>query len=325
MISIFIPTYNGEKYLVKTLESLITQTYKGFEVICVDDESTDRTFEILKSYAKNDTRIQVFQKQHEGDVPHSWNYAIPYFKGEYVLYMSQDDLLAPDALEKMVARQKETDADAVLPIVVYYEEDKSIDEVQCYKGVKGDLMRILIGNEAFKLMLDYEISGFGLWKTEIIKHIGMRIEAYNSDELAQREWAANCQRVAFSNAIFYYRRDNPQAITRTFATRDLFCSITDARLLELAIQNQLDEDVIQTHRNEYYKSLWWNVMYSMSHQKDIAKNEMIQLKSAFSKAYQILHQGVTLPKWYYRLSALGEPLFWMTIYLKLFIAKVRNV
>lgn len=324
MISVFIPTYNGEQYITKTIESVLVQTYQDFEIVCVDDLSTDTTFEILTSCADNDTRIRVFQKQHDGDVPHSWNYAIPYLKGDFVIYMSQDDMLAPDALEKMIIRQKETCADAVLPVVVFYEENKTIDEVHCYKGVNGDLSQILAGKEAFELMLDYNISGFALWKTDIIKSVGMRLEAYNSDELAQREWVAHCQKVAFSDAYFYYRRDNPNAITRTFATRNLYRSITEARLLELAIQYQLDADVIQNHRNEYYKNLWWNASYMIQHKKDIPDNERTRLKATFSEAYHILHEQVTLPKWYYKMSSISEPLFWITQYLKDCIAYLRS-
>ena len=325
MISIFIPTYNGEKYLAKTLESVLAQTNKDFEVICVDDYSTDATFEIMKSFAEKDSRVRIFQKSHEGDVPHSWQYVFPLIKGEYTLYMSQDDLLAPDALDKMIIRQKECNADAVLPIVAYYEEDKSIEDVHRYVGVDGDISRILSGKEAFSLMLDYTISGFALWKSELIRNIGMRVEAYNSDEVAQREWIGSCKTVAFSDAIFYYRRDNPQALTRTFTTRNLYESISEARLLQLAIQYKLDADIIQNHRNEYYKKLWWNVLYSILHKDKINVAERKRLNSSFLESYQILHKGVKLQKWYYRLSAINETMFWLTLYMKLYIAKFRDV
>ena len=324
MISIFIPTYDGEKYLAKTLDSVIAQTYRDFEIVCVDDQSTDSTFEILKSFAEKDSRIRIFQKQNEGDVPHSWQYAFPLLRGEFTLYMSQDDMLSPEALEKMIIRQKETNADAVLPVVAYYEADKSINECHCYRGVDGNISKILTGKEAFGLMLDYTISGFALWNTELIKRVGIRVEAYNSDEVAQREWIANCKIVAFSDALFYYRRDNSQAITRTFTIRNLYRSISEARLIALAAQYQLDTEIIQNHRNEYFRNLWWNASYMIQHNKDIPAKERARLKATFSKAYHILHQEVTLQKWYYKLSVISEPLFWITQYIKLYIARFRS-
>ena len=324
MISIFIPTYNGEKYLAKTLESLLAQSYRDFEVLCVDDASTDSTFSILAQYRGKDSRIKAFSKTHEGDVPHSWQFVFPLIKGEFTLYMSQDDLLAPDSLEKLIFRQKETNADAVLPVVVDYEEGKSIEEVHSYQGVEGDISKILSGKDAFSYMLDYEISGFALWRTELIKNVGMRLEAYNSDELAQREWIAACENVAFSDALFYYRRDNECAITRTFTTRNLYRPLTDARLLELAIRSQLSPNIIQEHRNVYYQNLWWSALYMLLHQNAIPAEERIRLKDSLSKAHRLLHKGVKLDKWYYRLSSLNVPMFWIVLNIKYIIAKNRE-
>lgn len=323
MISIFIPTYNGEKYLAKTLESLLNQSCGDFEVLCVDDTSTDSTFSILTQYSEKDSRIKAYKKTHEGDVPHSWQYVFPLIKGEFTLYMSQDDLLAPDSLEKLVLRQKETDADAVLPVVVDYEEGKSMEEVHLYQGVEGDISKILSGREAFQLMLDYEISGFALWKTNILNSVGMRMESYNSDELAQREWVAACEKVAFADALFYYRRDNEHAITRTFTTRNLYRPLTDARLLELAIKNNLDPVVIQSHRNEYYQNLWWSALFFMLHRKDYSKKEKEALMHAFNEAYAILHQGVALTKWYYRIGTKHITFFWVVLHIKKCISTIR--
>lgn len=324
MISIFIPTYNGEKYLAKTLESLLAQSYRDFEVLCVDDASTDSTFSILTQYRGKDSRIKAFSKTHEGDVPHSWQFVFPLIKGEFTLYMSQDDLLAPDSLEKLIFRQKETNADAVLPVVVDYEEGKSIEEVHSYQGVEGDISKILSGKDAFSNMLDYEISGFALWRTGLIKNVGMRLEAYNSDELAQREWIAACENVAFSDALFYYRRDNECAITRTFTTRNLYRPLTDARLLELAIRSQLSPNIIQEHRNVYYQNLWWSALFYMLHRRDYSKDVKKQLIYAYDEAYDILHRGVSLRKWYYRLSSRGRFLFWFTLSIKSLLSKYRS-
>ena len=324
MISIFIPTYNGEKYIAKTIESLLKQTYIDFEVICVDDSSTDSTISILKTYEKKDSRVRVLQKRHEGDVPHSWKYAIPLIHGEFTLYMSQDDLLAPDSLYKMFNRQKETNADAVLPMVVYYEEDKSIEEVRTYKGVDGDLQTIISGRDAFQLMLDYEISGFALWSTDIIKRVGIRTESYNSDELAQREWVANCNKVAFSDAVFYYRRDNENAITRTFTTRNLYRPLTDARLLELAIKLDLDSTLIFNHRNRYYQYLWWCASFFILHTDSYTRAEKKSLTTSFSVAYAIMHRGVALSKWYYKLSSKNILCFWVVLYIKKYVSIVKK-
>lgn len=325
MISIFIPTYNGEKYLAKTIESLLAQSYRDFEVLCIDDSSIDSTFSILKQYGEKDSRIKAYKKVHEGDVPHSWQYVFPLIRGEFILYMSQDDLLATDSIEKLVLRQKETETDAVLPVTLFYEEGKDEKDSKVLKGVRGNLQPILSGRDAFRLMLDYEISGFALWKTSIVKGVGMRTESYNSDELAQREWVAACEEVAFSDALFYYRRDNEQAITRTFTNRNLYRPLTEARLLDLAIKNNLESDVIQRHRDEYYQNLWWSALYFMSHKNNFSKEEKDSLTHAFNEAYDILHNGISLSKWYYRMGSKHIYLFWKALHIKKCISTIRKI
>ena len=65
-ISIIIPIFNVEKYLSECLDSILNQTFKNFEVICVDDGSTDKTLEILKEYKNLDKRIFILQQHHSG-------------------------------------------------------------------------------------------------------------------------------------------------------------------------------------------------------------------------------------------------------------------
>ena len=97
-ISIFVPIYNGEQFLQRTLDSIIAQSFTDFEVVCVDDSSTDDSFELVTQYAKTDARIKLHRKPNGGNVPRSWIYALPYLQGDYTLYCSQDDFFSPDLL-----------------------------------------------------------------------------------------------------------------------------------------------------------------------------------------------------------------------------------
>lgn len=101
-VSIFIPVYNGGNYLKYSVESVMRQTYTDWELLCVDDSSTDDSYAQLLQYQQADERIRVFQKPNGGNVPKSWNFVFPYIAGDFVMYMSQDDMIESDALEKMV-------------------------------------------------------------------------------------------------------------------------------------------------------------------------------------------------------------------------------
>lgn len=308
MISIFIPVYNGEIYLLKTLESLVTQTYRVFEVLCVDDSSTDRSYNILQEYASRDARIKVFKKSNGGDAPHSWTYVIPHIKGDFVLYMSQDDLLQPDTLQKLVQRQQETGADAVLPHEIHYIEGMPLEQMHHLNGVAGDISPIISGKDAFRLMIDYSISGRALWPTRIIREIGMTADTYNADELAQRLWILNCNKVAFSDAIFLYCRDNPNAITTKHTPRHYDNCLTAALLLQLAEKTfPEDRELLTSMANGYYDYLLKMYMIYFQHKGSYSPEEQARSKEMLHKAYQILHHKHSLKGKKNRISSLCHP------------------
>ena len=89
-ISIIVPVYNTEKYLKKCLDSLRFQTYENLEFICVDDGSTDGSFEILKEYAKIDERFKIYQLEHRG-TSIARNFGLDKAIGEYVSFIDSDD------------------------------------------------------------------------------------------------------------------------------------------------------------------------------------------------------------------------------------------
>ncbi|MBR3396443.1 MAG: glycosyltransferase family 2 protein [Lachnospiraceae bacterium] len=97
-VSVLIPVFNGEKYLAEAIESVLNQTFKEFELIIVDDGSTDDSGIIAESYPS----VQYIRKQHSG-VSDSRNAAVKNAAGEWIVFLDADDVLEPDALEKEMA------------------------------------------------------------------------------------------------------------------------------------------------------------------------------------------------------------------------------
>lgn len=238
LVSVFLPTYNANELLLNaTIKSVLNQTYKDIELWCVDDGSTDDTPIRLAKLAKEDSRLHVICKDHQGSVPFSWNTVIPKLNGEFILYLSHDDILSLDCIEKLVLRQQNENSDCVIPSCVgfqnnYTNPESENEDFNRRNNVEG--RHIMSGKDAFLNMLNYDIPGFALWRTSIIKSCGMPTESFNSDECMQRIWALNCHRVSFeSNAHFYYRLSS-NSITRglkpyhygsLLTQKRLFCSI----------------------------------------------------------------------------------------------------
>ena len=97
-VSIIVPVYNVDKYLAKCLESLINQTLKDIEIICVNDGSTDNSLAILKNFAQKDSRIKIIDKQNEG-VSVARNTGIEVATGQYLMFVDSDDYLIENACE----------------------------------------------------------------------------------------------------------------------------------------------------------------------------------------------------------------------------------
>lgn len=106
IVSICIPTYNGAKYLKECLDSVLAQTFTDFEVLLVDDKSSDETLDIAQEYAERDTRINIIRNEKNLGLVGNWNRCIELAQGEWIKFVFQDDLIAPECLEKMLAASK---------------------------------------------------------------------------------------------------------------------------------------------------------------------------------------------------------------------------
>lgn len=93
MISVIVPIYNAEKYLITCLDSLLNQTFGEFEVIMVNDGSTDNSEQICQSYLEKDSRFTYYAKDNEG-ITATWQYGVEKSKGEYIAFLDSDDRLA---------------------------------------------------------------------------------------------------------------------------------------------------------------------------------------------------------------------------------------
>jgi glycosyltransferase involved in cell wall biosynthesis len=102
LVTVVICTYNGERYLADTIDSVLAQTYLNTEVIVVDDGSRDGTVAIIRQYVERDSRIRLFVRENAG-LPASRNFAFAQARGEWIAIIDQDDLCYPERVAKQVA------------------------------------------------------------------------------------------------------------------------------------------------------------------------------------------------------------------------------
>lgn len=121
MISIIVPVYNTEKYLDQCIQSILAQTYNDFELLLIDDGSTDSSGAICDKYAEQDSRVRVFHKEN-GGVSSARNLGLDNAKGEWITFVDADDELYIDALKVLAEISSSTFVDLVIAGYDFYDD-----------------------------------------------------------------------------------------------------------------------------------------------------------------------------------------------------------
>lgn len=161
-ISVIVPVYNAENYLHRCVDSILAQTFTDFEVLLINDGSTDKSGGICDEYALKDKRFRVFHKDN-GGVSSARNLAIENVSGEWVTFLDSDDILPPSSIKSMVEAIQQAKAD-------FYIFNYLYDET----SVKEALEDIISQEELIKGLLTYRINTAPwakLYKTSYLKSI----------------------------------------------------------------------------------------------------------------------------------------------------------
>ena len=114
MISVIIPVYNVENYWHVCLNSILEQSYGDFEIICIDDASTDSSLEILEYFAKKDSRVKILKNNSNRGPGFSRNRGLDVAEGKYISFLDGDDWFSPDAFETLIKKAEQDTLDLLL-------------------------------------------------------------------------------------------------------------------------------------------------------------------------------------------------------------------
>lgn len=256
-VSVLMPVYNAEKYLNQSIHSVIAQTFTDWELIIVDDCSTDTSFSIAKNASETDERIKVYKLHvNSGSAQKPRNYAESLATGEFVTSIDSDDMWESKYLELMIKRQKETNSDAV--VCSMCDLDEKGNTGSRFNPVSTfDINQIITGKEAFRLTVgDWKINGQGLLLLLLLARKSHELfsipdEIINADELLTRQRFLCCKKVAFSDAKYFYR-SNSQSITKKFSLKFFGYLVTAKALVELTKKFFGKEDEIYKYATLNY-------------------------------------------------------------------------
>ncbi len=217
IISVVVPVYNVSEYLGRAVDSILAQSFTDFEVILVDDGSTDRSGEICDEYTKKDERVHVIHKEN-GGLSDARNAGTVAAEGEYICFVDSDDFLETEFLARLYSLITDNGAD--LSVVGIYD---------CYKDGRtpqfGEITSFVTdGMEALKLTLEGEkLPGSvctKLIKAEIAKKLSFRVGKTYEDAFYTPDLFLSVERVAVSTESLYnYWHRSDSITTRPFSEK----------------------------------------------------------------------------------------------------------
>ena len=156
LVSVIVPVYNTERYLKQCIDSILDQTYKNFEVILIDDGSTDGSGSLCDVYAKMDERVCVIHQENKG-VSAARNAGMDAAQGEYLLFVDSDDQITLDAIDSLLKDAKHYSADIVSAVKDYVSQEG----LRISKYADGNITQYT-GIDALILSLEYNRNTYAL-------------------------------------------------------------------------------------------------------------------------------------------------------------------
>lgn len=250
-ISIIIPVYNAQEYLEKCLNSILLQSYANFEVICVDDGSTDNSGELCEKFREKDKRFRVFHVENHG-VSYARNYALSLIEGAWFCFVDADDWIEPNYLDKLhsIAVQNECDVAACS----FYKEGVWYSQ-KSNKG-KGTLILNSPKECVHNFICDRNSMHGMVWNkiyaTDRFQHLRFRTNiSINEDCLYTYDVMKICRKACMTMESLYHwviRKDSAchaKAKVAEFHAADVF-----KELYQLTIDYQ-DREIIRTLQRNY--------------------------------------------------------------------------
>lgn len=305
-ISIIIPIYNAQEYIGRCLDSILSQTYTNFDVICVNDGSVDQSGEICRQYSRKDERIKVYDISNSG-VGYARNYGLSKVEGEWFAFVDADDWIEPDFLAVLYDNAVKTGCEIS---ACCFERNDSY----CLQGeaVKDNELHILDSSkECIHAYICPDNSLYGmvwnkLYKAEIFKDILFDINVkVNEDCLYTQKIMERCQRACRTNAALYhwfYREDSAchsVNIAPDFAAADVFIHL-------LHRNKALNDGELERHlKKNYVLNVIHVLAYAESdrHSKQVSKaietckKEIDTIWSVLSHAQRIKYGLVIYFPW----------------------------
>lgn len=312
-ISLIIPIYNASPYLAFSLESLLSQPFQDFELILVDDGSTDESASICDAYAAKDDRIKVLHEVHHG-VARSRQVGLETARGEYILYVDADDQVEPGMIANMYQEAVTQKADMVLCDYRELTYDGEVYRKQEPTALSGEaIMEDILSGKLYG----------ALWNKMMRREWLLRTKAAFPQDLTMREdliFLSQClpyaSKIAYIPKAYYgYERRNASALTSHYVNETLAYYHQECLWVDLILENQFLQDSTRQRLQTYLCELAYITLKSSLFDKP-------KWNSVFLKHPEVLSYGNGYKKQIVSLAFKGH--FALARLLRTFISHLKS-
>lgn len=281
LFSVLMAVYNAQPYLEDALKSMQCQTCPSWELICVDDASTDDSLEILERYAAADERIKFFSKSVNQGQAIARNEALTYARGAYVVMLDADDWLSEDCLES-VRNSFMQETDSVVLRLVQYHQENGHEELYETPYKASD---VLSGHDAFVASLDWTLHGLYAVRRELHLRYPYDTSCHlYSDDNTTRLHYLHSREVRFCQGTYFYRKHEKSATSVVSADRFLYMQ-ANLSMHKTLVREHVEPEILQFYERHrwlnYIDQLW---LYSQ-YKNALTSNERQQIEASFREIY----------------------------------------
>lgn len=266
-VTIVMPVYKTEQYIEEAIQSVLKQSYKNIELLCINDNTPDGAFEICKEYQKKYPWIRLIENSKNQGLEFTRNHGLDEMTGDYVLFLDSDDTISGDMLERMVDVAMEEDSDVVMSAYSMVVDGK---EETVLVHMASSFPKTMDTRAFADLLLDpieWKILccvGTKLYKTGLIRQYHLRFDRkykFNEDGGFILSFLQLCHKVSYVNEPFYkYRIRNTGSIMSSYRP-DMFQSIVKVNelLRDVLVRNQ----VFERKKQLYFRKLLFVIIDSL--------------------------------------------------------------
>ena len=266
--SLLVAVYNAERYLSACLDSLVGQTLRDIQIICIDDASTDNSWNILQRYAERDCRIELICLDTNAGQAHARNEGLRRARGRYIGFVDSDDWLSPDCLQQALetfAQHPQTGC--VLLRTIYSYQDGS------WKPYPMEPFAAMSGEEAFMKSLTWKIHGIYVVRADIHRRFPYdeSARAYSDDNTTRLHYLASTE-VRCCQGTYFYRQHAGSTSHRISFRR--FDYLTANRSMKRQLEQMgAAESILSLYENRRWLNLVDVYQFWFNHRSDLSDSE----------------------------------------------------